>query len=392
MSPAAQSHSGGVMVASPRAALREKLLKIIGPVSPPSIEAAGGAEALLKLKEGRCSTLLLDQRIEDLDVEELVGTIRERYPKLNVVVLGCDDDVKSLPCEFGNGAFRQSLLERSPVARAAAAYWGGRLSPGAVAVDGATGVEPLPGMIGDSVPMREVYRLARLVAARDSAVLIAGDTGTGKEMVARGIHQLSPRRAGPLVVVNCAAIPETLLEAELFGLVRGAVEPGLGPMHSAEGGVLLLDEVGELPPSAQSKLLRFVQEGQGRRVGGSDAFRLNARVIASTSVGLLERVREGRFRKDLYFRLAVFPIELPPLRDRAQDILRLARHFLDSLCSRAGLPSKNFNSRAENRLLLHSWPGNVRELQHCVERAFVLAQERGEIEEPDLALSSERLD
>jgi transcriptional regulator with GAF, ATPase, and Fis domain len=241
--------------------------------------------------------------------------------------------------------------------------------------------------------MQRLYRLARLVAPRDTAVLIVGPTGTGKELVARGIHAVSRRSKGPFIVVNCAAIPESLLEAELFGFTRGAFtgafQARLGRIHAAHGGTLLLDEVGELPLSMQAKLLRFVQEGEVQRLGSADLFRVDARLIAATNVDLLQRVREKQFREDLYYRLAVFPLDLPPLRTRSEDILQLANHFLKELCRQSNAPLKSFSAAAALFLRKHAWPGNVRELQHWIERAFVLADSNDQIEPEDLTMDAE---
>jgi transcriptional regulator with GAF, ATPase, and Fis domain len=207
--------------------------------------------------------------------------------------------------------------------------------------------------------------------------LITGETGTGKELVARGIHQISPRSKNPFVVVNCAAIPEQLLEAELFGHARGAftgaVQSRLGRIHVAHGGTLFLDEVGELPLSMQAKLLRFLQDGEVQRLGSSDIFRVDVRMISATNVNLLRCVQEKQFRQDLYYRLAVFPIELPPLRQRREDIVPLAEHFLGALSRQSCVPVKRISLSAASVLRQHLWPGNVRELQHAVERAFILA-------------------
>jgi transcriptional regulator with GAF, ATPase, and Fis domain len=245
-------------------------------------------------------------------------------------------------------------------------------------------------MIGTSRGMQQICRLARLVAPRDTTVLIVGETGTGKELVASGIHSLSRRSKGPFVVVNCAAIPESLLEAELFGFTRGAFtgafQSRLGRIHAAHGGTLLLDEVGELPLGMQAKLLRFVQEHEVQRLGSADVFRVDARLIASTNADLMQRVREKQFREDLYYRLSVFPLELSPLRERAGDTLPLAQHFLDGFCRDSGVPPKTFSPDAANLLQHYHWPGNVRELQHIVERAFVLAEEKSQIHAEDLAM------
>jgi len=254
-------------------------------------------------------------------------------------------------------------------------------------------IESLPGMIGASPKIERVYHLARLVAPRDTAVLIMGATGTGKELVARGIHQLSARGQGPLVVVNCAAIPESLLEAELFGFTRGAFtgafQSRLGRIHAAHCGTLLLDEIGEMPLSMQAKLLRFVQDGEVQRLGSTDTFQVDTRLIASTNADLRLRVREKQFREDLYYRLAVFPLELPPLRDRTEDILPLARRFLETFCQHAGVRQKLFSLEAALFLQKHLWPGNVRELQHSIERAFVLSETRDQIRVEDLAMPAE---
>jgi transcriptional regulator with GAF, ATPase, and Fis domain len=215
------------------------------------------------------------------------------------------------------------------------------------------------------------------VAPRDTTVLITGETGTGKELVAEAVHKLSPRAGHPFVVVNCAAIPETLFEAELFGYSRGAftgaVQSRLGRVHVAQGGTLFLDEVGELPLSMQAKLLRFLQNGEVQRLGSSEIYRVDVRVICATNVPLLECVQNKRLRQDLYYRLATFPIALPPLRERAEDIAELSAHFLAQLSAENNLPSKNVTPAALELLQRSRWDGNIRELQHAVERAFILA-------------------
>jgi transcriptional regulator with GAF, ATPase, and Fis domain len=220
------------------------------------------------------------------------------------------------------------------------------------------------------------------VAPRKTSVLITGETGTGKEVVARALHELSTRADRPLVVVNCAAIPEALLESELFGYSRGAftgaVQPKLGRVQSADGGTLFLDEVGELPLALQAKLLRFLQEGEVQRLGSNDVVKVDVRVVAATNVDLAHPASDKNkpFRQDLYYRLAVFPIELPPLRERGEDVLALASHFLAALCKGDSVAPKSLDAAVKERLLRHHWPGNVRELQHCVERAFIMAQDK----------------
>lgn len=382
-----RNNSERVLVASPRASLRQKVISDLSADTLVS-EASGGAETLVQLEANRFRTLLLDRQLRDLDSEELIATIRARYPGLRIMLLdeSGDASVEISPASL-NEAFGPSGVPGEGAVRTE-----GAVSPIGFAIPDAlkARIEPLPGMIGTGHKMEQIYRLARLVAPRDTAVLIVGGTGTGKELVARGIHALSRRNRGPFVVVNCAAIPESLLEAELFGFTRGAFtgasQSRLGRIHAAHGGTLLLDEVGELPLSMQAKLLRFVQEGEVQRLGSADLFRVDARVIAATNADLMQRVREKQFREDLYYRLAVFPIELPSLRNRADDILPLAQHFLSLLCEDAGVPEKSFSAEAATLLLRYSWPGNVRELQHRVERAFVLSESNAQIRADDLSM------
>jgi DNA-binding NtrC family response regulator len=347
--------------------------------------AAGGADALEKLDSQAWAEVLLDRHLHDLDANEVLQIIRGRYPHLLVRVVD-SAVVPGEPADSGEArgilpaaARRSEQDDDADELRSAAED---RVDSGAGNRSRGVGkippyAEPLPGMMGDGRGLEQTYRLARLVSARQTTVLITGETGTGKELVARGIHQISPRAKCPFVVVNCAAIPEQLLEAELFGHARGAftgaVQSRLGRIHVAQGGTLFLDEVGELPLSMQAKLLRFLQDGEVQRLGSSDVFRVDVRVISATNVDLLRSVHQKMFRQDLYYRLAVFPIELPALRQRREDIVPLASHFLDGLCEQASDSPKTICPSAEAVLRQYSWPGNVRELQHAVERAFILS-------------------
>jgi len=241
--------------------------------------------------------------------------------------------------------------------------------------------------------MQRIYQLARLVAARDTTVLITGETGTGKELVARGVHEISRRANNPFVVVNCAAIPESLLEAELFGHARGAftgaVQSRVGRIHNAHGGTLFLDEIGDLPLTMQAKLLRFLQDGEVQRLGSSDVFRVDVRVVCATNVNLLNQVKQKLFRQDLYYRIAVFPMELPPLRERPEDVGPLAEKFLADLCREAGATAKKLSASSIAFLRQSHWAGNVRELQHVIERAFILAAQETQLHVEHLSHSAE---
>ncbi|MDX1374224.1 MAG: sigma 54-interacting transcriptional regulator [Burkholderiales bacterium] len=238
----------------------------------------------------------------------------------------------------------------------------------------------LADIVGRSAALAEILQKASRVSRTDAAVLICGETGTGKELVAQAIHRLSPRRDRPLVKVNCGAIASGLVESELFGHERGAFTGALqqrrGRFELADGGSIFLDEVGELPPETQVRLLRVLQEREFERVGGSHSLRVNVRVIAATNRDLREEVRAGRFRMDLYFRLNVFPLTLPPLRDRRADIPLLVEHFLARAAARLGKRIDGISSGTMERLLRHAWPGNVRELANVLERAAILADGR----------------
>lgn len=232
-------------------------------------------------------------------------------------------------------------------------------------------------IIGSSAPMQEVFATIGKVAGTDVPVLITGESGTGKELIANAIHNRSGRKGGPFIPINCGAIPETLLESELFGHEKGsftgASTQRRGKLEYASGGTLFLDEIGELAPEPQVKLLRFLQEKVVERVGGRLPISIDARVIAATNQDLEERVKAGRFREDLYFRLAVVRMELPPLRERGEDVIQLAQHLALAFAKELKKPARKFNKPALDALRRHGWPGNVRELQNRVKRALVLS-------------------
>jgi len=249
-------------------------------------------------------------------------------------------------------------------------------------------------LIGESQPMKNLHAMIRLISPRQSTVLITGETGTGKEMVARAIHAASKRSASRMVAVNCAAIPENLVEADLFGHSKGAftgaINDRVGRFEQAHRGTIFLDEVGELPLGVQPKLLRVLQERELTRVGGSGTIQVDARVIAASNIDLQRAVADKTFREDLLYRLKVVPIHLPPLRDRASDIPLLADHFIEKLCRRETLRPKTLTSGALQRLLEYEWPGNVRQLEHAIEMAVTLTGDRQQIYLGDIQLPSRR--
>src|SRR5262249_51687174 len=359
------SSQGRILIASGNPEFRRQMAMHAASEESQTEEAVGGAHALAKLMQFPCDGVLLDRHLPDLDADEVAHLIRQRYPRIEVTFV----DSKLTAAEVHEaGVVVNDVLEMEKQEEKKSE------ERGFVSEDAG---ESLPGMIGQSSTIRKTYRLAKLVATRDTTVLVTGETGTGKELVAQAIHQLSRRAKQAFVAVNCAAIPEALLEAELFGHVRGAftgaVQSRLGRIHVAQGGTIFLDEVGELPLSMQAKLLRFLQNGEVQRLGSSDVYRVDVRVVCATNVRLLDLVQAKQFRMDLYYRLAIFPIAMPPLRDRPDDVPALADHFLEKLSAEAELPVKHLTAAALNLLKKATWAGNVRELQHALERAFILA-------------------
>jgi transcriptional regulator with GAF, ATPase, and Fis domain len=356
-----------ILVASSDPKVRQRVLGDPDLWGVERMEACGGAHALAKLRETMCDGVLLDRNLADLDSTEVAELIRREHPHVGV---GWIENSQQEGC-CGN----DSRATRPQTHALALPTWDSREEPELS--------NALPGMIGTSAAMKNVYQLVHMVAKRDTTVLVTGETGTGKELVAEAIHQLSPRAKQPFVVVNCAAIPEPLIEAELFGHARGAftgaVQSRLGRIHVAQGGTLFLDEIGELPLGMQAKILRFLQSGEVQRLGSADVHRVDVRVICATNARLGALVATRQFRMDLFYRLAVFPIELPPLRDRAGDIELLAMHFLKLLCAEIQSGEKRLGETALAVLRRRKWQGNVRELQHSVERAFILSGEETEL-------------
>jgi len=360
------SSFGGVLVASPSISVREQVRRSLYHGSCPVQEVSGGADALVKLESGHWQLLFLDRRLPDLDAEELIQIIKVRFPGIEVVIVDSDGGPIAPLKQVTSHSVVQACVQLQTRTDNAARNQ----------------VPALPGMIGDSEEMQQLYRLTRLVAPRNTTVLITGDTGTGKELVARAIHQLSSRCSGPWVVVNCAAIPEALLESELFGYARGAftgaAQAHSGRIHAAQGGTLFLDEIGELPLGLQSKLLRFLEQKEVQRLGAADTVRVDVRVVAATNRDLQQQVEPGNFRHDLYYRLSAFPLFLPPLAKRKQDILPLARHFLRQ-SAETSKSAPVLSLPVASLLEDYAWPGNVRELQQVLERAVILGEDSRQI-------------
>lgn len=388
--------AAGVLIASADAEFRRRTHDSLAAQTDAAAiaEAAGGAEALAQIAErletaaptplGGLATVLLDRWLPDLEAEELAAQIRSSHPWLRVEVVDSRASGRGAPRLAAGGAapaafagLRTGAGSGTEEGLAPATAAAGVAAPRAGEEARRRRAEPLPGMLGRSAAMERFFHLARLVARRDTTLLITGESGTGKELVARAAHELSARAGQPWVVMNCAAIPDALIEAELFGHARGAftgaVQARVGRAHAAHRGTLFLDEIGELPLGLQAKLLRFLQEGEVQRLGASDVFKVDARVIAASNGDLKQKVAKGEFRQDLYYRLAIFPLELPPLRARRGDAALLAREFLAEFARRENLPLARLSAATLSVIEAYAWPGNVRQLRHAIERAAILA-------------------
>jgi DNA-binding NtrC family response regulator len=403
------------LVASADANFRQRLAHVLAGLRWQVQEAESGAQAWTEAETAAPDAVIVDSWLPDLNLGEFLSEFKVRFPEVDLVTAAGD-----MAAESPRGPYRQELLyalrrsqetdtaawnaapatetsARAPAqpgtaspAGAAAAFSAVALHPLPPAGAAKTipiqsgrpvqGVEPNPGerlqeLVGNAACMLEISRRVRLVAPRMTPVLIEGPTGSGKELVAEALHRLSTRSRKPFVAINCAAIPEALLEAELFGHTRGAftgaVQGRVGRIEAADGGTLFLDEIGEMPLSLQAKLLRFVECGELQRVGENEPVRVDVRILAATHRPLAEHAQTGSFRSDLYYRLAVFLIRTPSLAEHAQDLPLLVEHFLERLGR--DIPVKRLDAGALGMLAAHHWPGNVRELEHVLERGVILA-------------------
>ncbi|MBK9516525.1 MAG: sigma-54-dependent Fis family transcriptional regulator [Anaeromyxobacter sp.] len=381
-----------VLVVDDEASMRHLLTVILTDRGYQARAVASAEDALKELSAREYDLVLTDVRMPHMDGIALTRAIQERQPGATVIVMSAYgshqaalEAMKAGAYDFLPKPFRPDdvlLCLRKAEERQRLAQENRRLR---AELSGQVGADAV---VGASEALQAALRQVRKVAPQKTTVLVTGESGTGKELVARALHDLSPRAAAPFVAVNCGAIPGELLESELFGHVRGAftdaVRAKKGLALEADGGTLFLDEIGELPLPLQVKLLRFLQEEEVRPVGDTRSVKVDVRVVAATARDLPESVRAGQFREDLYWRLAVVGVRLPPLRERPGDAAALAGHFLGRFAPlRPDLMGLRFTAEALAALEAHRWPGNVRELLHAVERAVVLA-EGPEIREEDL--------
>jgi two-component system nitrogen regulation response regulator GlnG len=371
-----------ILVADDDRAIRVVLSQALGQVGH-NVRAASDASTLWQwVRDGEGDVVITDVVMPDENALDLIPRIRERRPELPIIVMSAQNTLVTAIRATERGAFEylpkpfDLTVLMSAVERALAEARESE-KPSEAPNPASQAPETLP-LIGRSPAMQEIYRVIARLVNTEMTVLIHGESGTGKELVARALHDFGRRRDKPFVAVNMAAIPRELIESDLFGHEKGAftgaINRGIGRFEQAAGGTLFLDEIGDMPLEAQTRLLRVLQSGEFSPVGGRQAIRADVRIIAATHRDLRQMIQQGAFREDLFYRLNVVPIRLPPLRQRPEDIPDLARHFL-SLAQRDGLAPKALDGTAIERLKAYSWPGNVRELENLMNRIAVLYSE-----------------
>jgi DNA-binding NtrC family response regulator len=389
-----------LLLVDDEAALREAIAERLADHGFIVEQAASGEDAVARLADFAFDIIITDLRLPGVDGRAVLDAALERYPDIIAIIITGFGTVKDAVNAIKQGAadfitkpfqfdallhVLRSALEQRRL-RSENAYLRSQLEER----------YRIDGLVGRSGAMRNLFQLLETVAGTSSTVLITGETGTGKELAARAIHHNSSRRSSRFVAINCSAIPETLLEAELFGHVRGAFTGAVGArqgrLEQAHKGTLFLDEVATMSPALQAKLLRVLQEREFERVGDSHTVKIDVRIIAATHSDLSKMVADGSFREDLYYRLNVIPVQLPPLRERREDIPLLVQHFLQKLGSDYVPPrTVTMSQEAMRRLMAYSWPGNVRQLENVVERALTFSQGRAQIEIADLGPEVEAL-
>jgi two-component system nitrogen regulation response regulator NtrX len=370
-----------VLVIDDEPAIRDAVRQVLEYEEMDVRVAGSGGEGLVLFEQFRPHVVLLDVKMAGLDGLETLTRLKAVDPEATVVMVSGHGTIATAVQATQRGAF--DFLEKPLDTDRLLVTLRNAMAHGSLVGENVrlrNDVDTKYPMVGSSEELQEVRQLIARVGPTDARVLITGENGTGKELVARAIHESSPRSGRAFVEVNCAAIPTELIESELFGHMKGsftgAVTDRAGKFELADGGTLFLDEVGDMSLSAQAKVLRALQEGVVTRIGAPKAIEVDVRVLAATNKVVEEEIAQGRFREDLFYRLNVVPIEVPPLRERREDIPELIAHFVGQLSGRAGIVPKAFSEQAVQRLQRRSWPGNVRELRNAVERLLILAPGR----------------
>jgi DNA-binding NtrC family response regulator len=385
-----------ILLVDDQSSMRLTLTALLKSAGHTLAQAGTGADAIDKIQKNDFDLVITDLKLDQISGMDVLKATKAQNPQTEVIMLtgfgsiesavaamkaGAIDyltkpvDTEELKLAIGRAQERQQLKSEVARLRSVVAKEQ-KFDPGNI--------------VATSKAMQEVLEMVARVAATDATVLVQGESGTGKELIARALHQNSKRKDGPFIPINCGALPENLLESELFGHVKGsftgAHQNKKGLFEEADGGTLFLDEIGEMTPVTQVKLLRVLQDSEVRRVGANTGVKVDVRVVAATNKRLQERVKENEFREDLYYRLQVIPIFLPSLRERKEEVLPLVRHYLGVFSQKLNKPIKDLTPEAEKAILDYSWPGNIRELINAVERAVILA--RGDMVAPeDFALT-----
>ncbi|MEY4549760.1 MAG: hypothetical protein RL685_5955 [Pseudomonadota bacterium] len=371
-----------VLIVDDDAAVRQVLCGLLSQAGMIAAEAASAQEAEVQLEKHPVDVVISDVRMPGLDGLGLLRRIRQHWPEIGVVMLTAHGTIQLAVEAMKSGAneFMLKPFDREEVLFVVRKVGEQSRREGAVPPRVPAVADSGAPFVGGAPVMRELSELVRRAASGMATVLIRGETGTGKELVARAIHEQSARRAKPFIKLNCAALPDSLLESELFGYEPGAFTGAArhkpGRVELAHGGTLFLDEIGDVPLSTQVKLLRILQERELERVGGVKTIKVDVRFVAATHRDLESLVQAGAFRQDLFFRLNVLPLRVPPLRERLQDVRPLAEHFIRAACANNGKPLLTFAPPAWELLEARAWPGNVRELEHFVERLVVFSDEQ----------------
>jgi DNA-binding NtrC family response regulator len=371
-----------VLLVEDKDSLRTMLRHALEAQGHPVVEARDEGEAIQEMRQARPAVVLTDLKLPAGDGFGVLRAAKELDPDLPVVVMTAYGSIQDAVLAIKEGAmeFLAKPVDPDHLALMVARALAHRrvLTENMVLREELAERRGAPRIVGDDPALKQVSQQLHRAAGTDATVLLEGESGTGKELFARALHALSPRQDGPFIAINCAAIPETLLETELFGHEKGAFTGASqrkpGRFEVAHRGTLFLDEIGDLPLSLQAKILRALEEKSFERVGGTQSLHVDVRVVAATNRNLKARVADRTFREDLYFRLSVFPIQIPPLRERTGDVERLAQHFIEKICREVNKRPLMLSDAALDELKAYPWPGNVRELQNCIERAVILTE------------------